>query len=203
MTGYRLTGDPRWDDLLRQEYRRAKEAAAAFRDATVAGDAEAFYRALEAVDITGCWQEAFRGLAGAGAPAAFRRRFMAVWQQDGDTLRSSVTDDAALATGLRALLPPYRGGDVILYRGEGFPNRRRRTYGLSWTSDIRVARAFAESRAAIYQGGAVLLKTFAPAEAVISRTPGRSERFGYEAEYIVDRRLLKEVSAVERFPAPE
>ena len=84
---------------------------------------------------------------------------------------ASVTDDIALATGLRALLPPYRGGGVTLYRSEGFPNRRRRTYGLSWTSDIRVARAFAESRAATYQGGAVLLRTFAPASAVISRPP--------------------------------
>lgn len=135
MTSYRLTGDPRWDDLLRQEYRRARQAAAALRQAAETGDAEAFCRALNAVELTGCWQAAFRSLDGVKAPAGFRRRFMAIWQQDGDTLRSSVTDDAALATGLRALLPPYRGGDVILYRGEGFPNRRRRTYGLSWTSD--------------------------------------------------------------------
>src|SRR5580692_535091 len=49
------------------------------------------------------------------------------------TTRASLhaRDDLALISGLRILLPPYRGPDLWLYRGQGAPKPRTRSYGLS------------------------------------------------------------------------
>jgi len=47
------------------------------------------------------------------------------------------------ARGLRSLLPRYAGPTLTLYRGDGARNRRRRTYGLSWSTNRDTARGHA------------------------------------------------------------
>lgn len=131
-------------------------------------------------------------------PRVTREFFLRVFIRYGDHLRQECTD-LVLADGLRILLPKYRGPAQHLYRGEIFPNRRRRTYGLSWSASADVARSHAkkgECRAC--RGGSVLLETMAPADAIISRVRFSEDRYG-EIEYVVDRRRLTSVKVIERF----
>jgi hypothetical protein len=96
------------------------------------------------------------------------------------------------------LLPPYKGGPLRLYRGDSADNRRRRTYGLSWTQDREVAYGFANSIWRDFDGGSVVLTTLAAPEAIISRPGTRNDKYG-EKEYLVDRRLVK-VDLVDHLP---
>ena len=64
-------------------------------------------------------------------------RLYHTWCHHGDHIRQSVNNDILLIDALRKLLPPYRGGDKLLYRGESAENYKRGTYGLS------LARIFA------------------------------------------------------------
>ena len=74
----------------------------------------------------------------------FRLRLLGVWVSCGDAIRHATNDDLALVGGLRAMLPRYIGPAITLYRAESAYNRKRRTYGLSWTSSAEVGREFAK-----------------------------------------------------------
>jgi hypothetical protein len=134
-----------------------------------------------------------------GAPDHFRREFLIAWVNTGDHLRGEVSDDLVLMDGLRALLPVYTGGPLVLYRGESAWNRRRRTYGLSWSDDREVAESFAEFSAGMYGDGAVLLRTVAPPEAIIC-APALVTEWRDEREFLVDRRKLGTVEVLRRYP---
>jgi hypothetical protein len=47
-------------------------------------------------------------------------------------------------------------------------------------------------------GGSVLLEAFAPREAIVCAPGLLDDRYG-EQEYVVDRRLLKAITVIERF----
>jgi hypothetical protein len=64
-----------------------------------------------------------------------RAQFIDDWLRSGDLIRDSTGDDLLLARGLKVLLPPYKGPGRVLFRGDTALNRRRRTYGLSWSAD--------------------------------------------------------------------
>jgi hypothetical protein len=89
---------------------------------------------------------------------------------------------------------------LSLFRGESAWNRRRRTYGMSWSNDREVASCFAEDTARM-GGDSVVLRTLAPAEAIICAPHIRGACRPAEAEYIVDRRKLSAVTVVDRFSA--
>jgi hypothetical protein len=136
-------------------------------------------------------------------PAKSRTMMLALWVQDGDALRDSVANDLLLFDALRNILPPYRGGPISLFRGETWFNRRRRAYGLSWSSDRIVAESFARNYPNFYVKGTLVLETLAPADAIIcvpqlcgiDQLPPDAE-----AEYLVDRRRLKSVKAIAKYP---
>lgn len=121
------------------------------------------------------------------------------WIEDGDTIRELAGSDAALIDGLRFCLPVYRGCAVTLYRGDSAFNRRRRTYGMSWSSDRSTAEGFARGVWQAHEGGSVLLKTLAPAEAIFCAPALLGDEFA-EGEYLVDRRRLVRVEVLKRFP---
>jgi len=77
-------------------------------------------------------------------------------------------------------------------------NRRRRTYGVSWSRSREVAAAFAQN---LFQrtceGGSVLLETDAPRAAIISAI---KDTWRSEDELIVDRRHLGSVCVLARYP---
>lgn len=171
-----------------------------FVDAVRADDALRCANSLAGLECTGALGPAFRAIAGLSASDDFRQRWLRIFKRYGDLLRSNIDHDLSLIDGLRVLLPSYSGPARTVYRGDGVPNRRRRTYGPSWTTDANVARGFAEIAARNYIEGGVLLEAFAPAAAIICEPAIFTELFDDEQELIVDRRKLREVKVLERFP---
>lgn len=189
---------------LEAAMRKARQAVTDFTQGAASGNAELMVASFAALDYGkydgGGWARAMRAASRLKrVPRATREGFLRVYIAHGDHIRQEC-NDLDLADGLRALLPAYRGAAVRLYRGESARNRARRTYGLSWTVRKDVALDFAEM--GMYRasdGGSVLLETLAPREAIICAVPASHDRYD-EGEYIVDRRRLKHVNIVARFP---
>ena len=176
----------------------ARNAIKAFADCVANSDIAAIGEAGELVDVLCQWPAAFRAVLRVRSPnQRFRKHFLESWLRHGDHLRQEVSDDLLLADGLRRLLPAYSAGPVILWRGDSFYNRRRRTYGLSWTSSEEVGRSFMNGIWRTLEDGSVLLKTEAPADAVICSPLMLGDHYG-EAEYLVDRRRLAKVEIIDR-----
>jgi hypothetical protein len=185
--------------LIAERQRAPKLAADAFVAAVSAGDIEALAASLDDVEMTSAWRLVFRRCARlTDVSEDMRQAMLRVWITSGDHLRSEVTDDLILKAGLRALLPRYQGPAVTLYRGDSLWNRRRRTYGLSWTTDEEVADGFAQGLWRTMHGGSVVLYTVAEPEAVICAVETDEDRYG-ETEYLIDRRALKSVGVVRRY----
>jgi hypothetical protein len=187
-----------WQSRLERERRAIREFVEAFRAADVAR----FLDALSAMD-TDCalgWPKVMRAVAKSPAPTEqFRRFLLDVYRHRGDHIRQEVGDDLLWADALRVMLPPYTGPAITVYRGEGFGNRKRRTYGLSWSRDVEIARGFAERWFwRTTGGGSVLLEATAPPEAIICAVSEADDSYG-EEEVIVDRRKLRDVKVLERF----
>ena len=83
--------------------------------------------------------------------------------------------------------PNTRGPAMTLFRGETMWNRRHPTYGMSWSTDVEVASRFTNGRHRTCQGGSVVLKTRAPAEAIICASKLIDNRFEVH-EILVGRR---------------
>lgn len=197
---------------MTEEYLRARakvlregrrQAAGAVVDAIVHADLHALYRAMEQAERHWALQDAMRACTRLPSlSVASRETFLTVWLRSGDHIRMELGHDLLLTRALRVLLPPYDGQAIRLWRGETSYNRRRRTYGLSWTSEREVARAFANGPAANTQGGSVLIGADVPADAIICAPALLGDTVG-EAEYLVDRRRLKGVWVAERYPEVE
>jgi hypothetical protein len=167
--------------------------------AALAGDVTAFNRALAIISNQFALPAAFRSIARAGDIASeIKRAFREHWIHDGDQLREAVGNDRGIMDAMRALLPPYTGPALVAYRGDSFFNRRRRTYGMSWSANIDVARLFAEGNWRTFEGGSVLLRAEAPPESIVLAVNPDDDPYG-ESEVIVDRRRLRGVEVVARF----
>src|SRR5262245_51916892 len=156
---------------------------------------------LEQLDNTYLgWRDAFYLLGKEKSISPdMRAGWLRVWTKFGDDIRSEIQDDRVLIDGLRALLPPYRGPGLTLYRGDSAYNRRRRSYGPSWTSSRDAAEHFATGFWQSFVGGSVLLQTNAPPDAIVCAPGLHDNRYG-EDEYLVDRRRLHAVTALQRYP---
>jgi hypothetical protein len=146
------------------------------------------------------WKQAFRRCAKLTAvPARMKRLILEAWLNSGIHIRQEVGDDLILAAALRVLLPPYTGGALTLYRGDSAYNRRRRTYGLSWTTSEDVADSFARGIWRTFDGGSVVLRAQVPHGAIICALAQHDEDSHGEEECLVDRRLLREVTVLRRY----
>lgn len=191
-------------DWFKKQKQRSRQAVRDF----VRGAAEADLRMMLGTFETlaygdwdgGGWKHAMRAVSRLGSvPEATKSFFLQVFMDKGDSIRQEC-DDLALLSGLRVLLPRYEGTGMQLYRGDSFLNRKHRTYGASWSSDIEVAQGFADGWFhQCSKGGSVLLEAYAPPEAIICAPHLIDDRYG-EQEYVVDRRYLKRVAVLERFP---
>jgi hypothetical protein len=185
-------------DLVADEPRRTRELSTAFAKAFQAGDLEGMARLWAPLEETVLYgmRHAFRQCAALqSVPENAKEAFLRMWLSNGDSLRQAVSNDLILVKALRVMLPSYTGSAMTIYRGESKRNRWWQTYGASWSTDIEVARGFARSRAKMYEGGAVLLRTEAPTEAIVLHINDF-----VEDECIVDRRLLGRVEVLERYP---
>jgi hypothetical protein len=179
-----------------QTERRA--IVARFCEACRAADVEAIRSALSEIGDALLWPAAAQKVARLGAlPLEAQTYMLEYWISSGDTIRDGVNNDLILMKALRVLLPPYRGPDLTLWRGDSFFNRRCRTYGLSWTASKDIAVGFARAQWRTFEGGSVVLETVAPASAIIC-APHLLNNDYEEDEYLVDRRLLNQVTVVER-----
>ena len=189
---------------MKAQQDRAKEVVREFVQGAVTGSPERMLACFDEIEMgigepSGGWVGVMRAVSRQpSVPRVTREFFLRVFIKWGDHLRQECSD-LVLADGLRMLLPKYGGSAKRLYRGESFSNRRRRTYGLSWSASADVARCHAEKRESRSSpGGSLLLETMAPADSIISRVPATTDHY-HEEEYVVDRRRLTSVGVLERF----
>lgn len=182
-------------EQVRANRRHGRQAVADFIDCATRGDAARLRSCLAALQATGTTAAAFRAVTKVEiVPDQIRLAFLSCWIESGDGLRDDVNNDRALVFGLRYLLPRYSGPAITLYRGDSAFNRRRRSYGLSWSSEEAVARSFALGIWRSFHGGSVLLRCNAPSVAILNAVDA-----GGESEFLVDRRLAGPIEVVERF----
>lgn len=190
--------------IINQERNHARDSVIDFVEGALQGDLDRMNRSAALLEYGAGygygWRCAFRKVAKAApVPDLSRNFFLQVFLSLGDHIRQETGDDLTYVKGLRSLLPPYSGPPVLLYRGDSASNRRRRTYGPSWSADKDVARSFALNASNHFTGGGVLLATTAEPSAIIAAPAILDDRYG-EREYIVDRRFLSKVWVEERFP---
>jgi hypothetical protein len=165
------------------------------------GDIDTFAEILNDIEFAYAgrgWPRVLRAIARSPQPLppAFGEYLFHRMIESGEYLRQEA-GDLPLIAALRAISPPYAGVSLRLYRGEAAPNRRRRTYGISWTLDRAVAAVFAAGLQQSAPGGSVLLETDAPAAAIIRVCVGG--RHEAEQEVWVDRRALGQVRVLQRY----
>ena len=131
-------------------------------------------------------------------PRRFREAMLGEWVRNGDYIREQSGDDLLLVGALRALLPRYAGPALRVWRGDSAWNRRRRTYGLSWSLDRDAAEGFARGMWQTFSGGSVLLEADAPPDAIVCTIAAEQDEYG-EDEILVDRRRLKGVRVIARY----
>jgi hypothetical protein len=184
---------------LRDERRQVHSAVAPVIAAINAADPNAFVKAMAHCDLCGHLKEMMQALARyTDAPACICECFLELWRHHGDHMRSEAGTDILLKV-LWRLLPRYEGPAVQLYRGEAWENRLQETHGMSWSTDICVARGYAERFARKSEGGSVLLQVLAKSSAIISRVHDDNDSYG-EREFIIDGQRLRGVRVIERMP---
>ena len=174
-------------ERIREVRRRELALVDNFANAIRTADIKAYAQSLEALEHCLLWPGVVRAVEHLDPPASFRRLCFWNWLPWGDSLRGEVSNDLLLIKLLRVLLPKYRGPAMTLFRGETMWNRRHRTYGMSWSTDVEVASHFANGMHRTCQGGSVVLKTRAPAEAIICASKLVDNRFEVH-EILVGRR---------------
>lgn len=175
------------------EIREQKGLLRKFESALIVSDIDELAELCPKIDVAFIWPRAWRRVLRIEQELSIqvKRFFLEVWVRHGDHLRQEAYGDLLLTRALRRLLPPYRGRDRTLFRGELFNNRARRTYGLAWSSHREVAVAYAEDRMRRNaSGGTVLIRAEVPAAAIITKIPRGHDRYG-ENEFLVDRTGLK------------
>jgi hypothetical protein len=183
-----------------EELRVGRSVVRDIAQAVRTGNIELFLQSMERLyNHPSFFSTAMRAIAKSPCRSTdFRATALSVWIHYGETWRLEVDNDLVLADALRVILPPYTGPAITLYRGESARNRKRRTYGLSWTAREEIGRDFANRLCRTSEGGSVLLETIAPAGAIIC-APGLIENRYAEHEYVVDRRRLATIRVLKRY----
>jgi hypothetical protein len=149
--------------------KQEREIIKQFLEAVRSGDRTRSAELLSRLDLINLgWCRVFRLLAKEKSVSQdMQAWWLSVWTNAGDHIRSEVNNDRVLIDGLRVLLLPYQGPALTLSRGDSAYNRKRRSYGLSWTSNRDTAETHATGIWQNFKGGSVLLETIAPPDAII------------------------------------
>jgi len=123
-----------------------------------------------------------------------------LWIESGGHLRRKIRDDGLILRVLRRALPGYAGDGRWLYRGECAFLFDVSKIGFCWTEQIEVAECFASGTNAVESGG-VLVKAYAPGEAILAGPNGTSEDL-QEIEFTCDPTRMQAFQVVRRFPRP-
>ncbi|MCW5284983.1 hypothetical protein D8B29_00885 [Verminephrobacter eiseniae] len=130
--------------------------------------------------------------------AELAERFHTQWHVCHHFLRELVADDDLLLPMLRVWLPRYEGPDMVLYRGENIDRFEAGRIGTAWSDKLETADMFAQGLNAVGKGG-VILRTLAPAAAIIAGPSWHSAQWLGESEFTVDSGKLGKIQAVARF----
>lgn len=125
--------------------------------------------------------------------------FGTYWIEGGHRIREQVADDRLLTQFLRAVLQPYSGGSITLFRGENQDRLSAGSLGFSWTPDSKVAAMFASGINSIGSGGVLITATLG-APAIISGPNAHSLYLG-EQQFTVDPFAVVGIRTVAVFPA--
>lgn len=195
-----MTPDDEFRAAMRHEQRQARAAARSFAAACKSGSVDDFADAVEGMEFAvDGWRLAMLQVARLTAVnEEIQRAFLNLWIQH-KHLPLAIGHRPTTARILRLLLPRSSGSATatLLYRGTGALERTRRLYGFSWTSDPATARKFAE-RQHPGEGGAVILATDAPPDAVLHIR--QKEDWYDEDEVVVDPYRLGRVKVLEKLP---
>src|SRR5947209_8638512 len=159
------SSDHPFSQELRAERARDRRWAEAFANACAQGDVDALYGITDVLggECIDGWRLALKKILRQEPPSRnVQMALLQIWIES-KSVRLRVGDDLLTLRALRLLLPPYVGPPVKLYRGENVLKWRRRTYGMSWTADLNVARRFAQRPTHVsVEGGSLLLEPLAP-----------------------------------------
>lgn len=162
--------------------------------------ARKFIRGIYTCDIDGnVWIQAFNFILKMADSLDFKRdKIHLLWTENGGYIRRKVADDSLLLKILKISLPKYDGDDLVLYRGECRFLHEQNKIGFCWTPKRSVAEMFASGLNSIESGG-VLLKAYAPKEAVLSSPNRHSAEQMQEFEYTCDPTVLTKVEVLQYF----
>lgn len=124
--------------------------------------------------------------------------FGVYWIESGHRIREQVGDDRLLTLFLRAVLPPYTGSSITLFRGENHDRFSAGLVGFSWTPDSNVASMFAQGLNAVGSGGILITATL-DAPAIICGPNAHSIHLG-EHQFTVDPFAATDIRLVAAFP---
>jgi hypothetical protein len=187
---------------LRQEYLQAikLDPLGHFTRALATDDHDLLRDCLSPAVAALGWRAVLRRITSKPPSPKMSEALQTIWVTSGWNIREDIRDDVFIIEMLKRALPRYQGEEIELWRGESAKNRQHRAYGLSWSAKRTVAEMFARRGAALHLHATVVLRTIAPAEAIIA-APNHHSRYLHEDEFIVDRRRLRAVDVVERYAA--
>ena len=155
---------------------------------------------LRELTSAGAWRGVVESFLSGSSPLLTGSEvFDTYWIEGGHRIREQVADDRLLSQFLHAVLPPYTGGAVALFRGENQDRFSAGLIGFSWTSDSKVASMFANGLNAV-GSGAVLITATLDASAIISGPNAHSASLG-EQHFTVDPFSATGIRSVAVFPA--
>jgi hypothetical protein len=159
------------------------------------------FEICEAVEAMEAWPEAFARMSRVNirVRSTSRKVFERYFIERNVVLRTQVENDVLVAAACRKLFSRYVGPPFpTLYRGESGWNVDASSYGMLWSDDVAIARAFAEgSRASTRQHSDTFLLSFTPkAGTIICAMPDMDTG---ETVYLVDPTTIADVKTMERF----
>lgn len=129
----------------------------------------------------------------------FSYLFRTEWTTRSHLIREAFADDNLLKAVLWNVLPPYKGNELIIWRGEQMARFNAGIVGFNWSTDKNSADIFASGLCTTYSGGGILLKAKVSAKGVISgygdHTIDPSER-----GIVVDPEHIIEIEEIAIYP---
>jgi hypothetical protein len=146
------------------------------------------------------WREAFHYIDRNLHSISFNRPAVhLIWTESGGHIRNKIRDDSLILRVLTAALPKYDGPGLVLFRGECRFLYSQSKIGFSWTPKLDVATCFARGLNSIESGG-VLLKAYAPPEAILAAPNEHSTKQMEEFEYTCDPTSIEGIEVLQQFP---
>jgi hypothetical protein len=165
--------------------------------------AKLFLKGRYVCDLDGqIWKDAFKYIDQYPPSASFDKTAIhMLWTVNGGHLRNKIRDDELILRVLKRTMPGYQGDGLTLFRGECTFLYEQKKIGFCWSSDIEVAKKFAQGLNALESGG-VLLEAYVPPEAILTGPNFHSSEHLREFEYTCDPTNFHVIKTLQYFSRP-